>query len=150
MMRSAAVTVRRPGASRAPATSTRTWRQTAVVKETANGCIHAASTSGTLVGMAQTSAWGIAPGEQPLRAEVVTMAGADAMRERIAAHPWPRGGVEVIRATRRYYTLYSRRTGGPVARLRPTGKADNVQVLWWRREAWAPPGDFRPPHPAAR
>ena len=53
------------------------------------------------------------------------MAGTDAMRERIAAHPWPRGGVEVIRANRGY-TLYSQRTGGPVARLRPTGKADNV------------------------
>src|SRR4051794_1110902 len=150
--------------------------------------------------------------------EVVTMAGADAMRERIAAHPWPRGGVAVIRANRGY-TLYSRRTSGPVARLRPTGKADTVQgpqgghrpgpargtpsrsgkadtvqvrqgglrpgparrtpsrsgkadtvqvrqgghrpgparrtpsrsgkadtvqVLWWRREAWAPPGDFGP------
>jgi hypothetical protein len=75
--------------------------------------------------------------------EVVTMAGVDAMRERIAAHPWPRGGVEVIRATRGY-TLYSRRTGGPVARLRPTRKADTVQVLWWRREAWAAPGDFGP------
>src|SRR5215207_1850120 len=73
--------------------------------------------------------------------EVATMAGADAMRERIAAHPWPRGGVEVLRANRGY-TLYSRRTGGPVARLRPTGKEDNVQVLWWRREAWATPGDF--------
>ena len=67
------------------------------------------------------------------------MAGTDAMRERIAAHPWPRGGVEVIRANRGY-TLYSRRTGGPVARLRPTGKGDNVQVLWRRREAWATPG----------
>jgi hypothetical protein len=75
--------------------------------------------------------------------EVVTMAGVDAMRERIAAHPWPCGGVAVIRANRGY-TLYRRRTGGPVARLRPTGKADNVQVLWWRREAWAPPGDFGP------
>ena len=64
------------------------------------------------------------------------MAGVDAMRERIAAHPWPCGGVAVIRANRGY-TLYSRRTGGPVARLRPTAKADNVQVLWWRREAWA-------------
>jgi len=71
------------------------------------------------------------------------MAGVDAMRERIAAHPWPCGGVEVIRANRGY-TLYSRRTGGPVARLRPTGKADNVQVLWWRHEAWATPGDFGP------
>jgi len=68
--------------------------------------------------------------------QVGTMAGADAMRERIEAHPWPRGGVEVVRANRGY-TLYSRRTGGQVARLRPTGKSDDVQVLWWRREAWA-------------
>src|SRR4051794_137292 len=34
--------------------------------------------------------------------EVVPMAGVDAMRERIAAHPWPRGGVEVIRVNRGY------------------------------------------------
>ena len=66
---------------------------------------------------------------------------ADAMRKRIAAHPWPRGGVEVLRANRGY-TLYSRRTGGPVVRLRPTGKEDNVQVLWWRWATWATPGDF--------
>jgi hypothetical protein len=71
------------------------------------------------------------------------MDGVDAMRERIAAHPWPHGGVEVIRANRGY-TLYSRRTGGAVARLRPTGKADNVQVLWWRRETWATPGTSDP------
>ena len=76
-------------------------------------------------------------------AQVGTMAGADAMRERIEAHPWPRGGVEVVRANRGY-TLYSRRTGGQVARRRPTGKSDDVQVLWWRREAWASPGDFGP------
>ena len=71
------------------------------------------------------------------------MAGTDAMRERIASFPWPRGGVEAVRANRGY-TLYSRRTGGRIARLRPTGKADDVQVLWWRREAWATPGDFGP------
>ncbi len=40
------------------------------------------------------------------------------------------------------YTLYSRRTDGPVARLRPTG--DCVQVLWWRRKAWGAPSDFGP------
>jgi hypothetical protein len=51
-----------------------------------------------------------------------------------------RSGVEALRANRGY-TLYSRRTGGPVARLRPTGKEDNVQVLWWRRATWATPGD---------
>ena len=56
------------------------------------------------------------------------MAGTDAMRERIAAHPWPRGSVKVIRANRGY-TLYSRRTGGQVARLRPTGMNDDVRVL---------------------
>ena len=71
------------------------------------------------------------------------MASADAMRKRIAAHPWPRGGVEVLQANRGY-TLYSRCTGGPVARLRPTGRADSVQVLWWARETWATPGDFGP------
>ncbi len=29
-----------------------------------------------------------------------------------------------------------------VARLRPTGQGDRVQVLWWRREAWGNPGPF--------
>ena len=75
--------------------------------------------------------------------QVGTMAGPDAMRERIEAHPWRRGGVEVVRANKGY-TLYSRRTGGQVARLRPTGKSDDVQVLWWRHEGWATPGDFGP------
>ena len=72
------------------------------------------------------------------------MAGtSEPMRARIEAWPWPpgRGGVEVVRANRGY-TLYSRRTGGPVARLRPTGKGDHVQVLWWRRETWGNPGPF--------
>ncbi len=65
------------------------------------------------------------------------------MRTRIEAYPWPpqRGGVEVVRANKGY-TLYSRRTGGPVARLRPTGSSGKVQVLWWRRDAWGDPGPF--------
>ena len=70
------------------------------------------------------------------------MASTDAMRERIAAHPWP-CGVKVIRANRGC-TLYSQRTGGQVARLWPTGKDDDVQVLWWRGTSWATPGDFGP------
>ena len=49
----------------------------------------------------------------------------DEMRDRIAAYAFPRGGVEVVRASRGY-TLYSRRTDGPVARLRPTGDGDKV------------------------
>ena len=71
------------------------------------------------------------------------MARTDAMRERIAAHPWPRAGVEVSRASRGS-TLYSRRTGGQVARLRPTGENDDGQVLWWRGAGWATPRDFGP------
>ena len=40
------------------------------------------------------------------------------------------------------YTLHRLHTGKPVARLRPTGKGDRVQVLWWRRETWGDPGPF--------
>jgi hypothetical protein len=74
----------------------------------------------------------------------MAMAGRDdALRARIEAHRRPpgRGGVEVVRADRGY-TLYGRRTGAPVARLRPTGKGDDVRVPWWRREAWGDPGPF--------
>ena len=69
----------------------------------------------------------------------------DEMRGRIETYPWPprRGGVEVVRANKGY-ALYSRRTGGPIARLRPTGGGDRVQVLWWRRDAWGAPGDLGP------
>jgi hypothetical protein len=67
----------------------------------------------------------------------------DPLRKRISAFTFPRGGVEVVRANRGY-TLYSQRTGGPVARLRLTGQGDIVQILWWHREAWDAPGDFGP------
>ena len=67
----------------------------------------------------------------------------DVIRDRIAAYPFPRGGVEVVRANRGY-TLYSRRTDGPVARLRPTGDGDKVQVMWWRGTAWAAPATSAP------
>jgi hypothetical protein len=40
------------------------------------------------------------------------------------------------------YTLFSLRTGEPVARLRPIGQDDRVQVLWWRRDAWGNRGSF--------
>jgi hypothetical protein len=85
------------------------------------------------------------PAEQPGLTEEITMmvTGTDVTRDRIAAYPFPRGGVEVVRANRGY-TLYSRRTNGPVARLRPTGEGDEVQVLWWRGTAWAAPSDFGP------
>ena len=67
----------------------------------------------------------------------------DAIVARIAAYRWPHGGVDVARA-RGGYTLYSRRTGAPVARLKPTGREDQMQLFWRRRDAWATPGDFGP------
>jgi hypothetical protein len=85
------------------------------------------------------------PAWQPGPAEEITMTavGTDELRRRIAAYAFPRDGVEIVRANRGY-TLYSRRTHGPVARLRPTSQDDTVQVLWWRGQAWAAPGDFGP------
>jgi hypothetical protein len=85
------------------------------------------------------------PAQQPGPAEEITMMAlrTDDMRDRIAAYAFARGGVEVVRANRGY-TLYSRRTDGPVARLRPTGEGDKVQVMWRRGQAWAAPGDFGP------
>ena len=54
------------------------------------------------------------------------------------------GPVGALRSSERTAAIRST-AGAPVVRLRsrrPTGKEDNVQVLWWRREAWATPGDF--------
>jgi hypothetical protein len=51
------------------------------------------------------------------------------------------GGVTARRVTRGY-SLFSSRTGAPVARLRPLGEGDRVEVLWWRRDAWGPVGTF--------
>jgi hypothetical protein len=46
----------------------------------------------------------------------------DAMCDHIASYPFPHSGVEVVRANRGY-TLYSRRSDGPVARLRQPATA---------------------------
>src|SRR6188768_186584 len=145
MTRRAAVTVRRPGASRAPATRTGTWRQIAAVKHVANWRSRSASSSEACGGIGLClGLLGCYRRSEPAAREAFTRpARPDPIRERIAAYHFPRGGVEVVRASRGY-TLYSRRTGGPVARLRPTGDGDKVQVMWWRGTAWAAPGDFGP------
>ena len=56
----------------------------------------------------------------------------DPVLKRIAAYPWPRGGIVARRVNR----------GSPVARLRPLAERDRVEVLWWRRDAWGPAGTF--------
>jgi hypothetical protein len=46
----------------------------------------------------------------------------------------------------RGYSLLSRRTGVPVARLRPICDAETVQVLWWDGDGGKPPiRSARPP-----
>jgi hypothetical protein len=65
----------------------------------------------------------------------------DPVVERIAAYPWPRGGVEARRVAGGY-SLLSARTGEPVARLKPLPSGDRVEVLWWRRGAWGSAGPF--------
>jgi hypothetical protein len=63
------------------------------------------------------------------------MARPDPMLERIEAFNHSRGGV-VVRRAANGYSLYSERSGGPVARLKPTGEDDKVRVLAWHREKW--------------
>jgi antitoxin (DNA-binding transcriptional repressor) of toxin-antitoxin stability system len=73
--------------------------------------------------------------------EGITLAANDPVLERIAAYPWPRGGVQA-RRVRSGYTLVSTRTGAPVARLKPMPASARYEVLWWRREAWGSAGPF--------
>lgn len=66
---------------------------------------------------------------------------AHALLERIEAHHAARGKI-VVRKVARGYSLFSARTGAPLARLRPTGEADKVRVLWWNGECWCTSGPF--------
>lgn len=69
------------------------------------------------------------------------MTTSDPALKQIAAHPWPRGGI-TVRRVNRGYSLFSARTGAPIARLRPCGEDERVEVLCWRRQAWRPVGAF--------
>ena len=70
------------------------------------------------------------------------MPSSDPMRERIEAFNQARGGGVTVHKAGRGYSLTSERTGAPIARLKPTGDADKVQVLWWNGQRWAAPGPF--------
>ena len=65
----------------------------------------------------------------------------DPVVARIAACPWPRGGV-TVRKLRGGYPLSSARTGAPVARLKPMPQGGRFEVLWWRRDTWGAAGPF--------
>ena len=64
------------------------------------------------------------------------------MRERIGAFNQARGGGVAVHKAGRGHSLTSKRTGAPVARLKPTGNADTVQVLWWNGQRWGASGPF--------
>jgi hypothetical protein len=70
------------------------------------------------------------------------MTKSDPMLERIRAFDQARGGGVLVERVNKGYSLFSAATGAPIARLRPTGPGDEVEVLWWRRERWAPFGAF--------
>jgi hypothetical protein len=70
------------------------------------------------------------------------MSGADAMLEHIQAFNRARGGGVVVQKVARGYSLRSERGDAPIARLRPTGDGDKVQVLWWNGERWSASGPF--------
>jgi hypothetical protein len=67
---------------------------------------------------------------------------ADALLERIEAFYYAGRGEVVVRKLARGYSLFSARTGAPIARLRPTGEVDKVQLLWWNGERWGASGPF--------
>jgi len=57
----------------------------------------------------------------------------DDIVQRIKRFRFPRGAV-IPERRNRGFTLYHALSGAPVARLRPTGRDDSVEVLYW--SAW--------------
>jgi len=64
---------------------------------------------------------------------------------RIEAFNEAKGGSVLIRKAVRGYSLFRADNGRPVAHLRPTGKGDSVEVMWWsHRDRWDQIGDLGP------
>jgi hypothetical protein len=70
------------------------------------------------------------------------MAESDPMLTRIAAFDEARGGGIVVRKAVAGYSLFGAHTGGPIARLRPAGDGDEVEVLCWSGDRWGASGPF--------
>jgi hypothetical protein len=68
---------------------------------------------------------------------------SDLIVQRIENFRCRRGPLSAERRNRGY-TLYHAGSGAPVARLRPTGQDDRVDVLYWSlwKEKWANAGPF--------
>lgn len=67
----------------------------------------------------------------------------DPIIQRIERFHCHRGSLSAERRNRGY-TLYHAGSGAPVARLRPTGQDDRVEVLYWSlwKERWTSVGPF--------
>jgi hypothetical protein len=71
------------------------------------------------------------------------MAADPALLKRIRACPFARGGRVRVRYRANGTSLFARRSGEPLARLRLTGNGDDVVLLYpSHRGGWEPPGDF--------
>ena len=71
------------------------------------------------------------------------MAADPAILKRIRACPFARGGRVLVRFCANGYSLFARRCGEPLVRLRLTGEGDDVVLLYpSHRGGWEPPGDF--------
>ena len=67
----------------------------------------------------------------------------DELLARIEAFNQAKGGGVLIRRAAKGYSLFREDNGRPVARLRPTGKGDQVEVMWWsHRDKWDQIGDL--------
>jgi hypothetical protein len=71
------------------------------------------------------------------------MADDPAILKRIRACPFARGGRVLVRYRAKGDSLFARRSGEPLVRLRLTGEGDDVLLLYpSHRGGWEPPGDF--------
>ena len=69
----------------------------------------------------------------------------DEILDRIEAFNQAKGGGVIIQRAAKGYSLFREENGKPIARLRPTSKGDQVEVLWWsHRDKWEQIGDFGP------
>ena len=71
------------------------------------------------------------------------MVGDPAILKRIRACPFALGGRVLVRFRANGYSLFARRSGEPLARLRLTGNGDEVVLLYpSHRGGWEALGDF--------
>ena len=67
----------------------------------------------------------------------------DSRLDRIRTFNQKMGGGVAVRKAGRGYSLFREDDGRPIARLRPTGDGDCVEVLWWsHRGKWEQIGDM--------